>query len=125
LGGQTPIPKLLTTPGFTEASANAAIEVAERHVMSLQRFIKRIVEKDIFVPVMQQAGFDYKQAECRLNWGMPEKPDVESLLPMLADIAKDRSDIISAQEFRKILVDMGLALEKTLDPENTKPKLKN
>jgi hypothetical protein len=55
---------------------------------------------------------DPKKADCRLNWGMPEKPDVEALLPMLANIARDRPDIISAKEFRKILVDMGLTLEK-------------
>jgi len=121
LGGQTPIPKLLTTPGFTEASANAAIEVAERHVMALQRFIKRIVEQEIFVSIIRQAGFDYKKADCRLNWGMPEKPDVEALLPMLADIARDRPDIISAKEFRKILVDMGLALEKAEESEDSNP----
>jgi len=111
LGGQTPIPKLLTTPGFTEASANAAIEVSERHIMSLQRFIKRNVEQEIFVPILNQAGFDSKKAACRLNWGMPEKPDVESLLPMLANIAKDRPDIISAKSFQKILIDMGLPLQ--------------
>jgi hypothetical protein len=120
LGGQTPIPKLLTTPGFTEASANAAIEVAERHVMSLQRFTKRIVEREVFVPVIQQAGLEPKQADCRLNWGMPEKPDVEALLPMLVNIARDRPDIISAKEFRNILVDMGLALEKAVEPKEIK-----
>jgi hypothetical protein len=119
LGGQTPIPKLLTTPGFTEASANAAIEVAERHVMSLQRFVKRSVEKEIFTPLIIQAKLDPTKADCRLNWGMPEKPDVESLLPMLADIVRDRPDIISAEEFRKILVDMGLSLEKAKDSENS------
>ena len=47
---------------------------------------------------------------------MPEKPNVEDLLPMLADIARDRPDVISAKEFRKILVDMGLALEKVEEP---------
>jgi len=118
LGGQTPIPKLLTTPGFTEASANAAIDVAERHVMSLQRFTKRIVEREVFVPAIQQAGLDPKAADCRLNWGMPEKPDVEALLPVLVQIARDRPDIISSKEFRKILVNMGLPLEK--EPEKTK-----
>jgi hypothetical protein len=30
---------------------------------------------------------------------------------MLADIARDRPEIISAVEFRKILIDMGLPLE--------------
>jgi hypothetical protein len=113
LGLQTPLPKLFTTPGFTEASARAAIEVAERKVMALQRFIKRIVEREIFAPVLKQAGQNLVKAQVRLEWGLPEKPDVEALLPMLANIAKDRPDIISAKEFRKILVDMGLALEKT------------
>ena len=112
LGGQTPLPKLFTTPGFTEASANAALEIAERKVMAIQRFIKRIVEKQIFVPVIQQAGLDPKEADCRLNWGMPEKPEVEALLPVLAQIATNRPDVISTKEFRKILVDMGLPLEK-------------
>ena len=113
LGGQTPIPKLLTTPGFTEASANAAIEVAERHVMSLQRFIKRNVEKEIFTPLIVQAKLDPKKADCRLNWGMPEKPDIDALLPVLVQIAKDRPDIISTSSFQKILINMGLSLERT------------
>jgi hypothetical protein len=47
-----------------------------------------------------------------LEWGLPEKPEVETLLPVLAQIARDRPDIISAREFRAILIDMGLALEK-------------
>jgi hypothetical protein len=46
---------------------------------------------------------------------MPEKPDVEALLPMLVNIARDRRDVISAREFRKILVDMGLALEQAVE----------
>ncbi|TSA55892.1 hypothetical protein D4R42_04625 [bacterium] len=70
----------------------------------------------------QQAKRDSKQADCRLNWGMPEKPDVEALLPVLVQIAKDRPDIISAKEFRKILVDMGLALEKAERSEETPAK---
>jgi hypothetical protein len=48
---------------------------------------------------------------------MPEKPDVETLLPMLADMARDRPDIISSVEFRDILIDMGLSLKKTEDPK--------
>lgn len=112
LGLQTPLPKLFTTPGFTEATARAAIEVAERKVMALQRFIKRIVEHEVFAPVLRQAGHDPVKAEVRLEWGLPEKPEVEALLPVLAQIARDRPDIISAEEFRKILIDMGLALEK-------------
>ena len=38
---------------------------------------------------------------------MPEEPEIEDLLPLLANIAKERADIISTKEFRKILVDIG------------------
>ena len=108
LGGQTPLPKLFTAPGFTEASAKAAIEIAERKVMALQRFIKRIVEHEIFVPVLEQAGFDPKQARCRLNWGVPEALDYEklaALLPQLVVLTRDVA-AIKPREMRKILRDV-------------------
>jgi hypothetical protein len=52
-----------------------------------------------------------KQKNCKLKWGMLETLNIEDLLPMLTDIARDRPEIISAVEFRKILIDMGLPLE--------------
>jgi len=121
LGGQTPIPKLLTTPGFTEASANAAIEVAERHVMALQRFIKRIVEREIFAPVIKQAGLDPKEADCRLNWGMPETPEIELAdVVRLAEISATTGvQYMRPDEVRRILVKMGFELT---EPEETEPE---
>jgi len=116
LGLQTPLPKLFTTPGFTEASARAAIEVAERKVLALKRFIKRMVEHEVFEPVIRQAELNPAEANCRLNWGMPEKPDINALLPILAQIARDRPNVITTLEFRDILIDMGLPLKKT-EPE--------
>jgi len=104
LGGQTPLPKLFTTPGFTEASAKAAIEIAERKVMALQRFIKRVVEREIFIPVLEQEGFDPKEAECRLVWGMPEALDYEKLaaiLPYLVELQLNA--VIEPSEIRKVL----------------------
>lgn len=121
LGLETPLPKLFTERGFTEAFARVADEMAERKVMALQRFVKRIVEREVFARVIKQAGHDVVEADVRLNWGLPEKPDVEALLPILADIARDRPDIISAKEFRKILVDMGLALEKAEEEAEEEP----
>ena len=38
---------------FPVASALAALEAAERKVMTLQRFIKRIVEREIFYLVLR------------------------------------------------------------------------
>jgi len=107
LGGQTPLPKLFTTPGFTEASAKAAIEIAERKVMALQRFIKRIVEQEVFTPVLEQGGFDPKQVDCRLNWGIPQSLDMETLmgiLPTLTEACLNR--LIKPSEYRKIMRDL-------------------
>ena len=106
LGLETPIPRLFTTPGFTEASARAALEAAERKVMSLQRFIKRIVEREVFTPIMEQAGYDPAEAKVRLNWGQPEKPDLE-----FVDMFKAfELGAIRIEELRKMLIKSGWEL---------------
>jgi hypothetical protein len=113
MGGQSPVSALLIDPRYaTKAMAETAAAFIERKVMALQRFIKRTIEKEIFDSVVKQTGYDPQKAAVRLNWGMPEKPDINTLLPILAQLAKDRPDIITAQEFRDILIDMGLSLEK-------------
>ena len=93
VGLQTPLPKLFTTPGFTEASARAALEVAERKVLSLQRFMKRIVEREIFGPLLRQEGMDPEEARVRLHWGKPTvaEPTIDDLLEayQLEAITKD------------------------------------
>jgi hypothetical protein len=106
LGGETPLPKLFTTPGFTEASAKAAIELAERKVYALQRFMKRAVEKEIFTPIVQQEGYDPHKAGCRLNWGIPEKPQI-----VVADILRAAElQLISPIEFRGMMKKVGWEL---------------
>ena len=103
LGGETPLPKLFTTPGFTEASAKAATELAEQKVFALQRFIKRTIEKEIFTPIIQQERYDPKNASCRLNWGTPEKPQI-----VIADILKAAElKLITMEEFRNITKELG------------------
>lgn len=104
LGGQTPLPKLFTTPGFTEASARAALEIAERKVLALQRFIKRTTEREVFFPLIRQAGFDPKKADCRLNWGS-EKPEVklEDLIRLAEVSAGNENPIVRPEEVRKNL----------------------
>ena len=111
MGGQTPLPKLFTTPGFTEASARAALEIAERKVLALQRFIKRTIEKEIFSPLVLQAGFDQKKANCRLNWGT-EKPELkfEDLIRLAEMSSKDGYSIVRPEEVRKNLVKAGFEL---------------
>ncbi len=117
MGGQSPVSALLIDPKYaTKATAETAAAFVERKVMALQRFTKRTIEKEVFDPVVKHEGLDPQKAAVRLNWGMPEKPDINTLLPTLVQIAKDRPDAISSQEIRKILIDMGLPLEKTTLP---------
>jgi len=111
LGGQTPLPKLFTTPGFTEASARAALDIAERKVMALQRFIKRTCEREIFYPIIQQAGLNPAKANCRLNWGR-EKPEakLEDLIRLAEISASHGVPYIRPEELRKNLVKAGFEL---------------
>lgn len=45
LGCETPLPRLFSTPGFTEASARAALDLQDMLIKPVQRYIKRQVEK--------------------------------------------------------------------------------
>lgn len=106
LGLQTPLPKLFTTPGFTEASARAALEVAERKVRSLQRFIKRVVEREIFAPLINQAGLDAEAVGCRLSWGQPTVREIE-----MSDVLKAfELGAVRREELRKNLAKSGWEL---------------
>jgi len=122
LGLQTPLAKLVTKTGFTEASAKAALEIAERRVSALQRFLKRGVERYLFDRVVAGAGLDPKQAQVRLNWGIHEALDYEkltNLLSHLITILKDVGpDVITPAELRKILRDVAkLPLEEEEKPQ--------
>ena len=110
LGLQTPLAKLVTRTGFTEASANAALEIAERRVLALQRFLKRDVERYVFSRVIAAAGLDPVRAHVRLNWGVPESLDYEKLTELLGHLItvmeKVGPNVISPQELRTILRDI-------------------
>jgi hypothetical protein len=120
LGLQTPLAKLVTKTGFTEASANAALEIAERRVVALQRCLKRGVERYLFDRVVAAAGLDPQKAQVRLNWGMPESLDYEKLtqiLGQLTELLKVDPTVIGHKELRKILRDVAkLPLEEE-EPE--------
>ncbi|MGB9774776.1 MAG: hypothetical protein ACPL4I_12325 [Bacteroidota bacterium] len=113
LGLETPLPRLFTSPGFTEASANVAKELGEAIIRPIQRYIKRVVEREIFKPVMEQAGFDPEKAQIRLNWGAPKLPEID-----MADMLKAAElGLIRTEEFRKNAVKMGWELWEK-QPEN-------
>jgi hypothetical protein len=106
LGCETPLPRLFSTPGFTEASARAALDLQDMLIKPVQRYIKRQVEKEIFAVTVAQAGFDAGKAKVRLNFGNPETP---ALNP--ADLIKAAElGLVRLEEFRKNAVKFGWEL---------------
>jgi hypothetical protein len=99
LGCETPLPRLFSTPGFTEASARAALELQDMLIDPVQRMIKRRVEREIFAVVVKQSGFDPAKAAVRLNWGSPENKASASDL-----ISAASQSLIRPEEFRKNVV---------------------
>jgi hypothetical protein len=97
LGCETPLPRLFSTPGFTEASARAALDLQDMLIDPIQRMVKRRVEREIFAEVVKQNGYDPTKAAVRLNWGNPEKPEI-----VASDlISAAEKNLIRPDEFRK------------------------
>jgi hypothetical protein len=106
LGCETPLPRLFSTPGFTEASANAALELQNMLIRPVQRYVKRQVEREIFQTILLQNGFDFVKAGIRLNWGSPEQPEM-----LMADLISAASgNLIRPEEFRKTATKSGWEL---------------
>ena len=106
LGCETPLPRLFSTPGFTEASAKAALDLQGMLIKPIQRYIKRQVERDIFAHVLKQAGLNPAETKVRLNWGSPKTPEIS-----VADMLKAAElGIIRPEEFRKNAVKFGWEL---------------
>jgi hypothetical protein len=119
LGCETPLPRLFSTPGFTEASANAALELQNMLIKPVQRYIKRQVEREIFGTVLAQAGLDAEKAQARLNWGMPRT--IETNVSDLLRAAE--LQLIGEDEFRKNAIKMGWEIGETRpDSPDTKAK---
>ena len=118
LGCETPLPRLFSTPGFTEASANAALNLQDMLTKPIQRYIKRQVERDIFNAVLTQSGFNPAEAKVRLNWGSPETPEV-----VMADLIKAAElGLIRPEEFRKNATKFGWELWQETEKEVKTPK---
>lgn len=116
LGCETPLPRLFSTPGFTEASAKAALDLQGMLIKPIQRYVKRQVERDIFDAVLLQAGFSPSKAQVRLNWGAEKTPEI-----LMDDMLKAAElKLIRPEEFRKNASKFGWQLwEKTLEDEVT------
>jgi hypothetical protein len=75
-------------------------------IRPIQRYIKRQVEREIFSPVLTQAGLDPVQAQVRLNWSSLKTQEVN-----MTDLLKaSEQGLIRQEEFRKNAVKFGWQL---------------
>jgi hypothetical protein len=106
LGCETPLPRLFSTPGFTEASANAALELQNMLIQPIQRYIKRQVERELFDAVLTQAGLTPSKAQARLHWSPYKAKEVS-----VADLLKAAEQgLVRQDEFRKNAAKFGWQL---------------
>ncbi|MEM2293175.1 MAG: phage portal protein, partial [Nitrososphaerota archaeon] len=61
-------PSLSWFRNATEASAKVMLDIVERHIAGIQRYVKRKVEAEIFKPLVEAHGL---REVPRLNWGIP------------------------------------------------------
>jgi len=120
-GMQTPVVKLYTAPGFTEASATVAKEISERKIDFLRRFLKRVVEREIYGDLLESHGMKWTVSPNRvtLNWGM-EQPQLEFAdIVTLAQISGQTGiPYLTKEEVRKMLRKFGFEVsEETEQPE--------
>ena len=117
---QTPYPKLILGggAGFTEASANAAVNMGERRIYSLQRYEKRKWENNVFNRWISEAGLDPHLAGVRMNWQLGEKIKPDILAQLLLETWKNKG--INTDEWRDFLKDYGVDLKPNFQPDGVK-----
>ena len=108
-------PLLTYLKNATEASANVQLEVIQRHVDGVQRYIKRVVEKEVFRPLVEKAGLSEVP---RIRWGKPSI-GVENLT--VKDIATlVQAYVLSTDQAVDLLRKMGLPIEESKSQEEKK-----
>jgi hypothetical protein len=101
---RSPVVKLFTTPGFTEASAREATSLFELFTNAVRELVEHVLETRVFPLVTPE--------HVEIHWGQPQRPE----LKFTEIIQAARADafnpaIISREEARKILRELGWILE--------------
>jgi hypothetical protein len=117
-GMQTPVVKLYTAPGFTEASATVAKEISERKIDFLRRFLKRVVEREIYADLLKSNGFDPIKDRVTFNWGI-ERPEITfpDLVTLAQISAQTAVAYVTKEEVRGMLRKFGVETSEAQQPE--------
>jgi hypothetical protein len=105
-GLQAPLLRYLRNA--TEASATKMLETIERHILGIQQYVKRVVEREIFAPLLAAYGLSDVPS---LEWGQP-KTGLEDLdLEGLARLVEVGA--LTPSQAQDLMQKMGLPLEET------------
>lgn len=118
-GLQAPTAKLMTAAGIsnaTYASADAAREMFEKHILSNQRKWKMQVEQQILKILLSLNNYDLAKSKTQFNWGMPDPPEVD-VNQILALVGAGVMQIPEAREILKNYARLPLSAEYTESPQ--------
>ncbi|MCS7142416.1 MAG: hypothetical protein NZ920_01285 [Aigarchaeota archaeon] len=105
---RSPVIKLFTTPGFTEASAREAVGVNEYQVRAIREYIEHVIETKVFSRLTPE--------RVELHWGQPELPEYKISDILLAARGDSYNPpVISRTEARRMLRELGWILEDGVD----------
>ncbi len=131
LGTQTPAAKLQSTTGFTEASANAVLEIVERRIRGIQDDLTTVIQEDIIDPYQRDLELDPEKTNIEWHFGQPDIPDFDINVVFKGFETKDNEGqrLISFDEARSILEKSGYAQDSTdegqkKDSKQHLPKIK-
>jgi len=121
IGQQTPSAKLTTSAGFTEASAKVAKELLEDRITAIQRKLAKIIEKNIYSPILAANNIDIQKVNLKLQWGLPDQPEVTlAQVRFLYEMG-----LLSWEEARVVIGKSGVPLDKKTQPPTTPPQQKS
>jgi len=117
IGVQSPVAKMLTTPGFTEASAKEVRELVEERVRSIQDDLRGIVEEQIINQILLTHEKNPEEEEIVFHFGQPDLPDfdIAQVLQSAFTRTPNGQPLVTWEEAREMLRQSGWNLKADKD----------
>ena len=102
----------------TEASAKVMLEAVERHVQGVQRYVKRVVEHEVYEFHLNRQG--WKGEIPSLSWGEPTTGVEDVSLDEVARLKE--TGVLSSMQAQELLQKLGVPIEPEEPPELEVPE---
>lgn len=99
----------------TEASATVMLEAVERHVQGVQRYVKRLIEHEIYEFHLNRQGWTGEIPS--LSWGEPTTGLEDITVEEIARLASSEVKVLSRVQAQELLQKLGLPIEPEEEPE--------